>query len=268
MLLLGRSAAVEAQISVGIGLPSVSIGVNFGAFPNLVLIPGYPVYYDPQVDANYFFYGGDYWIFRNDNWYSSSWYNGPWQEVNPYGVPLYVLRVPVRYYGQPPPYFQGWVGDDAPRWGDHWGHDWEQRRAGWDRWNRGSVPAAAPLPVYQRRYAHDRYPATLAQQRTIQYQNHYRQPRPSMARPQAAVNRQHADGQRRAVQQQRYQNPQQRYAQQPHAAQQQHYARPPQEQQGPMRGGRPAPAMRSPRNGGQHQHPPNDRRDNGGHGPG
>src|SRR5512141_1930654 len=87
-----------AQVSVGIGLPGVSIGINLPLYPELVPVPGYPVYYAPRLDSNYFFYDGMYWAYQGDNWYASSWYNGPWGLVGPEFVPLFVLRVPVSYY--------------------------------------------------------------------------------------------------------------------------------------------------------------------------
>ena len=83
LLLLCSVSAAEAQISIGIGLPNVSIGINLPLFPELVPVPGYPVYYAPRVDANYFFYDGMYWVYQDDNWYASSWYNGPWSLVDP-----------------------------------------------------------------------------------------------------------------------------------------------------------------------------------------
>ena len=169
-------ASSSAQVSVGIALPGVSIGVNLPAYPELVPVPGYPVYYAPQVDSNYFFYDGAYWTYVQDNWYASSWYNGPWARVAPEAVPLFVLRVPVRYYRQPPAYFRGWRSDAPPRWGEHWGSSWEERRRGWDNWNRRSAPPPAPLPVYQRQYSGDRYPH-VEQQQTLQGQNYRYQPR-------------------------------------------------------------------------------------------
>jgi hypothetical protein len=147
-----------AQVSISISHPGVSIGINLPVYPEFVRVPGYPVYYAPRVSANVFFYDGLYWAYQGNNWYASSWYNGPWGMVAPVGVPLFVLRVPVRYYRQPPVYFRGWVADAPPRWGEYWGSEWEQRRSGWDRWNRSSAPAPAPLPVYQRQYSGDRYP--------------------------------------------------------------------------------------------------------------
>jgi hypothetical protein len=40
----------------------VSVGINYSTYPDLVQIPGYPVYYAPRVDSNYFFYDGLYWF--------------------------------------------------------------------------------------------------------------------------------------------------------------------------------------------------------------
>ena len=170
-------ARADVSVGVGISVPGVSIGINLPAYPRLVRVPGYPVYYDPRVNFNFFFYDGLYWVFHGDNWYASSWYNGPWDMVDRYDVPLYVLRVPVRYYRQPPPYFHGWRADAPPRWGEHWGQDWEQRRGGWDKWNRRSAPRPAPLPTYQRNYSGDRYPREPERQQTIRTERYRYQPR-------------------------------------------------------------------------------------------
>ena len=170
-------ARAEVSVGIGISVPGVSIGINLPAYPRLVRVPGYPVYYDPRVNFNFFFYDGLYWVFHADNWYASSWYNGPWDMVDPYDVPLYVLRVPVRYYRQPPPYFRGWRADAPPRWSEHWGRDWEQRRGGWDKWNRRAAPRPAPLPTYQRNYYGDRYPREPERQQEIRTERYRYQPR-------------------------------------------------------------------------------------------
>ncbi len=180
-LLVCSVISVEASVSIGIGLPNVSIGINLPLFPELVPLPGYPVYYAPRVDANYFFYDGMYWVYQDDDWYASSWYNGPWAFVAPEVVPLYILRIPVRYYRQPPVYFREWRPDEPPRWGRHWGHEWEQHRRGWDRWKRGSAPVRAPLPVYQRQYSGDRYPR-VEQQHSLRSQSYRYQPRDKAVR--------------------------------------------------------------------------------------
>jgi hypothetical protein len=174
-LLLCAATPAGAQVSVAIGLPNVRIGINLPVYPQLVRVPGYPVYYAPDEDWNYFFYDGMYWVYQDDYWYSSSWYNGPWDMVEPDFVPLFVLRVPVRYYRRPPIYFRGWQSDRPPRWGDHWGNDWSRRRSGWDQWNHQSAPRPAPLPLYQRQYSGDRYPR-VEQQSVLRNQNYKYQP--------------------------------------------------------------------------------------------
>lgn len=95
--LLLASVTSYAYVSVQIGVP-VAIGINVPVYPQFVRVPGYPVYYAPRVHANYFFYDGLYWVYRRGNWYASDWYNGPWSLIEPDEVPLFVLRVPVRYY--------------------------------------------------------------------------------------------------------------------------------------------------------------------------
>ena len=176
------SVTSSAQVSISIGLPHLSIGINLPAYPELVVVPGYPVYYAPRLEANYFFYDGMYWVYQDNEWYASSWYNGPWWLVNPYDVPLFILRIPVRYYRHPPPYFRGWRPDAPPRWGDHWGHDWERRRSGWERWHRGTAPAPAPLPLYQRQYSRDRYPRQVERQQELQKRDYRYQPRDPVVR--------------------------------------------------------------------------------------
>ncbi len=172
LMLLGVATATTAQIN---------IGINFSLFPELVRVPNYPVYYAPRQNANYFFYDGMYWVYQNDDWYSSDWYNGPWWRTAPEYVPEYVLRVPVRYYRRPPAYFHGWGRDAPPRWGEHWGRDWEQRRSGWDRWDRRAAPAPAPLPTYQRQYSGKKYPK-VEQQHALQNQKYRYQPKDALVR--------------------------------------------------------------------------------------
>ena len=170
-----------AQVSIGIGLPGLSIGINLPLFPELVRVPDYPVYYAPRLDSNYFFFDGMYWVYRDDDWYASAWYNGPWGLVDRESVPLFVLRIPVRYYRDPPFYFRGWREDAPPHWGEHWGNEWQQRRSEWNRWSRHAAPAPAPLPEYQRQYSGDRYPHA-EQQSAIRSQNYRYQPRDAVVR--------------------------------------------------------------------------------------
>jgi hypothetical protein len=116
-------AAVPGQAQV-----SVNIGINVPAPPRLVAIPQSPIRYAPRVDANYFFYDGEYWVFRNGAWYAGPRYNGPWAAVAPEFVPPPLLGVPVRYYRRPPPEWRQWRAQAPPRWESHWGHRWQERR--------------------------------------------------------------------------------------------------------------------------------------------
>lgn len=171
------SACAPVGGSVGVRGPNVSVGIRVSSYPRLVRVPGYPVYYAPGFGWNYFFYDGLYWVLEGDNWYASSWYGGPWDVIDPFYVPLYVLRVPVRYYSRPPAYFRNWRVDAPPRWDEHWGRDWSTRRGDWDKWDRRAAPAPAPLPDYQRQYSGERYPRTPEQQRSIQADRYRHEPR-------------------------------------------------------------------------------------------
>lgn len=181
-LLLGVNSLVAAQVSIGIGLPGLSIGINLPTFPVMVQVPGHPVYYAPRLHSNFFFYDGMYWVYQSDNWYVSSWYNGPWSLVGPEYVPLFILRIPVRYYQAPPAYFHGWRQDAPPRWAEHWGADWESKRKGWQKWDRNAIPAPAPLPRYQRQYSGERYPHELEQQEALHGQHYRYRPRDTLVR--------------------------------------------------------------------------------------
>lgn len=184
------AAPTWAQVGVHIGLPSIDIGIHLPLYPELMPVPGYPVYYAPQLNSNYFFYDGMYWVFQDNNWYASNWYNGPWRLVDQEVVPVFVLRIPVRYYRQSPVYFRGWSPDAAPHWGEHWGDDWQQRHHGWDKWNRSTPAVRPPLPVYQRNYTGDRYPQ-LREQQILQNKNYRYQPHDPLVRQQVQELRKH-----------------------------------------------------------------------------
>jgi len=263
-LAVGSVTSATAQVSVGVWLPGISIGINLPVYPELVAVPGYPVYYAPRMNSNYFFYDGMYWIYQSDNWYASSWYNGPWGRIGPEAVPVFLLRVPVRYYRAPPPYFRGWQADRPPRWDEHWGHEWNQRRRGWDQWDRRSAPPPAPLPTYQRQYSGTRYPP-VEQQAVLQRQKYKYQPRDVEVRQHYESQRQQAQGghggsQQREPTASRQQQPPPRapQQQQQHQQQPQHEQRPDQDRGSPGKGsqakgsGHPS-GQGSSRDGGQGQ---------------
>jgi hypothetical protein len=246
MSLLCAATAAPAHAAV-----SVSIGINIPAYPRMVVVPGYPVYYAPTLGTNFFFYDGMYWLFMGDRWYMSSWYNGPWFIVEPDYVPYYLLRVPVRYYMAPPPYFHGWSRTAPPRWGSHWGPQWESQHHDWDRWDHHGAPRPAPLPTYQRSYSHDRYP-TPAQQADLQGRNYRYQPHTEVAREH--VQQQQAEHRRSPGPQQRPPNEQQRQSERaPQMAPQHQQERPTRQEPG---GGDPARREAGPHAQPQQMPPP------------
>ena len=106
---------------------SVSIGVNIGtspppspvvvlpAPPQLVVVPGTPVYYAPGVSLNFSFYSGRFYTFHNEAWFYSTAYNGPWTFVVLEQVPRPILAVPVAYYRVPPGH---WKKNGPPPWAE------------------------------------------------------------------------------------------------------------------------------------------------------
>jgi hypothetical protein len=248
-------ASAQVGVSVGISVPGVQIGINLPAYPALQPVPGYPVYYAPALLANYFFYDGLYWVYVNDSWYSSTWYNGPWYVVEPAVVPVFILRVPVRYYRVPPPYFRGWAMAAPPRWGEHWGPGWEAHHRGWDHWDRHAAPRPAPLPLYQRQYEGGRYPQP-SEQVAIRERRYTYQPRDERVRERVAQETRHVErGHGRAA-------PPQRTPAAPHDAAGAQRARQEQErsQAEAQRQRQPQHARQSPEQG-PPEHPQRDARD-------
>ena len=191
LLLLVPAVSAPAQVSISIGLPHINIGINVPTVPELVQVPDSPVYYAPGMPANFFFYDGMYWVFKDDNWYASAWYNGPWSAVHPEAVPAFMLRIPVAYYRRPPAYFRGWQRDGAPRWADHWGPDWARRRNGWDQWDRHAVPPPAPRPDYQRNFRGGQYP-TPDRQPVLHQENYRHEPQERVVREHYAAQAEHS----------------------------------------------------------------------------
>ncbi len=105
----------------------VHIGIQIGAPPQLVVVPGMPVYYAPAVPYNYFFYGGQYYVFHGGGWYFAPGYDGPWVVIPVEYVPRPILAVPVPYYKHRPGHWKKKHG--PPPWAPAWGHrkKWKDR---------------------------------------------------------------------------------------------------------------------------------------------
>jgi hypothetical protein len=99
MLFSGAAAtASDVKIDIGLGVPPLVLT----APPQLVVVPGTPVYYAPDVAANLFFYKGRYYTVANGVWSMAPAYGGPWAVIQVGQVPAPVVAVPVAYYKIPP----------------------------------------------------------------------------------------------------------------------------------------------------------------------
>ncbi len=124
LIVLAFAGPAHAQVHV-------DIGIHLPAPPPLVVVPTVAsVPYAPSAPGNFFFYGGQYWVFSGGGWHVSRGFNGPWILVAPQYVPRPVLLVPVRYYHVPPGHWKQWQGSAPPHWEHEWGHSWAEKR-GW-----------------------------------------------------------------------------------------------------------------------------------------
>ena len=129
LIVLAFAGPAQAQVHV-------EIGIHLPAPPPLVVVPTVAsVQYAPSAPGNFFFYGGQYWVFSGGGWHVSRGFNGPWILVAPQYVPRPVLLVPVRYYHVPPGHWKQWHHEAPPRWEHEWGHPWAEKRGWKDRGN-------------------------------------------------------------------------------------------------------------------------------------
>ncbi len=91
--------ATDVHVGINIGPPPVVIESP----PRLVVVPGSPVTYAPDLPYGYYFYDGRYWLFHDDRWYSGPGYNGPWTVVAVERVPreIVVVRTKVKHVKGP-----------------------------------------------------------------------------------------------------------------------------------------------------------------------
>ena len=77
-LVIGSVTPATAQVSIGIGLPGVSIGINLPVYPQLVRGAGLPGLLRAASEFELLLLRRHVLGLPGDNWYASSWYNGPW----------------------------------------------------------------------------------------------------------------------------------------------------------------------------------------------
>jgi hypothetical protein len=128
MLAVFVMAAVLGPAGLARAQAGVNIGLQLGSVPPLAAVPESAVMYAPTVNGNFFFYQGEYYVFRKGAWHMAPRHDGPWAVVAPEYVPRPLLAVPVRYYKAPPPEWKGWRAEAAPRWQAEYGRRWHDRR--------------------------------------------------------------------------------------------------------------------------------------------
>jgi hypothetical protein len=108
--------ALTAVLALAVVSPVAADGLRIGiditppppprivltAPPQLVVVPGSPVFHAPGVSINFFAYGGRYYSFHEGAWFAATAYGGPWTTISVGRVPQPVLAVPVAYYKIPP----------------------------------------------------------------------------------------------------------------------------------------------------------------------
>jgi len=107
------AAAADVHIGINVGVPPPP-PIVVERPPELVIVPGSPVYYAPAVPYNFFYYDGAYYTFHDAHWFSARSAHGPWTYVR--RVPRPVVAVPVRYYRVPPGHLKH---HGPPPWHDH-----------------------------------------------------------------------------------------------------------------------------------------------------
>src|SRR3989304_2225103 len=95
-VLVGALFAVAAAAllpATTLASPNIHIGIQIGTPPQLVVVPQTPVYYAPALPYNYFFYGGQYYLFHNGIWHFAPTHNGPWAVIAVEYLPRPILAV-------------------------------------------------------------------------------------------------------------------------------------------------------------------------------
>jgi hypothetical protein len=114
---------------------NVSIGINFGPPPPVVIaepppvvvVPGTYVYFVPTVEVGIFFYHGYWYRPYEGRWYRAGGYNGPWVYTEPAHVPVALVHLPPDYRHVPPGHQRIPYGQLQKNW-----RTWEKERR-WDK---------------------------------------------------------------------------------------------------------------------------------------
>ena len=111
LLALAITCAVvaPARAQYSSGGTSASLQINFGTAPRWSTIPGTSVreiQMSQRPDYDMYRYGGTYYVYQNDVWYSSRRPQGRFMVINERYVPREFSRVPRNHWRNYP---QGWM---------------------------------------------------------------------------------------------------------------------------------------------------------------
>ena len=81
------------DVSVNIGMPAVVVAEP----PEMILVPDSQIYYAPTVEAELFFYRGNWYTRSGNRWYRGRSYKGPWVVAPRRSVPGVFGRLPGNY---------------------------------------------------------------------------------------------------------------------------------------------------------------------------
>ncbi|MDQ7837501.1 MAG: hypothetical protein RDU59_03290 [Thermodesulfobacteriota bacterium] len=107
----------EVDVSVNIGLPLPSVVIS--SPPAVVMIPGSPVYFDPDIEVDIFFHRGYWYRPYRERWYRATHYNGPWRHIARRAVPTAIVHVPPSYRHIPPGHERIPYGQLKKHWKEH-----------------------------------------------------------------------------------------------------------------------------------------------------
>jgi len=93
ILFAGIISIAQAEVNINLGPPPIT----FSRPAKLIMMPWSGVYFVPDNEVEVFYYKDYWWTEREDRWYQSKEYNGPWEIIQRKHVPNHVLKVPKNY---------------------------------------------------------------------------------------------------------------------------------------------------------------------------
>lgn len=104
LLSVGMFSPGTSEAGIGLSAAIPLPGLRLAASPSLALIAGTPVYFAPDVEADLFFYHGNWYRPYGGEWYVSAEFGGPWGRVSIGNVLRPLVDLPSDYRNEPSSY--------------------------------------------------------------------------------------------------------------------------------------------------------------------